>query len=104
MAPVTGRDKSSRFVNPAELRGAINRGETGDKRAMGDPAAAPLGTDEEAGGTPPSPQQAAVELAQGKEIGRVAGGDDRAAASRTIWISALVAALVLAVLLTAIGW
>src|SRR5690606_16055977 len=40
--------------NVTQLRGDINRGETGDKVAGNDPAAAPLGTDEEAAGTPPS--------------------------------------------------
>jgi len=41
--------------NAAELRAAIDRGETGDKKGMPDPAAAPLGTDAEAGGaTPPA--------------------------------------------------
>jgi hypothetical protein len=34
------------------LRHAIDRGATGDKVDAGDPAAAPLGTDEEAAGTP----------------------------------------------------
>lgn len=35
------------------LRAAIDRGETGDKVAFPDPAAAPLGTDDEAAGTGP---------------------------------------------------
>jgi hypothetical protein len=39
-------------ISPAELRKRIDRGETGDKVAGFDPAAAPLGTDEEAAGTP----------------------------------------------------
>ncbi len=36
------------------LREAIDRGLTGDKVAGSDPAAAPLGTDAEAAGTPPT--------------------------------------------------
>jgi len=36
----------------AQLRSAIDKGLTGDKVAAPDPAAAPLGTDEEAAGTP----------------------------------------------------
>ena len=36
----------------AQLRADIDSGRTGDKVAAGDPAAAPLGTDEEAAGTP----------------------------------------------------
>jgi hypothetical protein len=50
-----------RFVPTVEqLRDAIDRGETGDKVRAFDPAAAPLGTDEEAAGTPPSPEQVAL--------------------------------------------
>jgi hypothetical protein len=37
--------------NAAQFRNRIDRGETGDKVAFPDPAAAPLGTDEEAAGT-----------------------------------------------------
>ena len=42
--------------NAAELRGDIQRGVTGDKRAGFDPAAAPLETDAEAAGTPLGPE------------------------------------------------
>lgn len=38
-----------------ELRSEIDHGRTGDKVAYPDPAAAPLGTDEEAAGAPPPP-------------------------------------------------
>jgi hypothetical protein len=38
--------------DPAKLRHAIDSGHTRDKVAFPDPAAAPLGTDEEAAGTP----------------------------------------------------
>ena len=40
--------------NVDELRSKINSGQTGDKVPWSDPAAAPLGTDDEAGGTPPT--------------------------------------------------
>lgn len=40
---------------PEELRGKIDSGRTGDKVNFPDPAAAPLGTDDEAAGTPPPP-------------------------------------------------
>ena len=43
--------------NTEQLRGAIDRGETGDKAAYPDPAAAPLGADDEAAGHPPAPAQ-----------------------------------------------
>jgi len=36
------------------VRGDIDKGRTGDKAAGVDPAAAPMETDAEAGGTPPS--------------------------------------------------
>jgi hypothetical protein len=40
-----------------QFRHAIDRGRTGDKVAYPDPAAAPLGTDDEAAGTPVTQQQ-----------------------------------------------
>jgi hypothetical protein len=40
--------------NADQLRAAIDSGKTGDKVAFPDPAAAPLGTDAEAGGAPPA--------------------------------------------------
>lgn len=53
--------------NVAQLHGDINKGRTGDKVAGNDPAAAPLGTDEEAAGTPPSgPEVAAARRAERK--------------------------------------
>jgi hypothetical protein len=52
----------------ARLRGDIDSGRTKDKVSFADPAAAPLGTDEEAAGTPPSPE--AVALARRNEGGR----------------------------------
>lgn len=39
-------------ATPAELQADIDCGLTGEKVAVFDPAASPLGTDEEAGGTP----------------------------------------------------
>ena len=50
------------------LRNDIDSGRTGDKVAASDPAAAPLGTDDEAAGTPPS--RAAVDLARQHEVTR----------------------------------
>ena len=41
-------------LNPSQERAEINDGLTGDKQPMTDPAAAPLGTDEEAGSMPPA--------------------------------------------------
>ena len=45
-------------MNTARLRADIDAGRTGDKRPGEDPAAAPLGTDEEAAGTPIDPDLA----------------------------------------------
>ena len=50
MAP--GKNDSA--PNADQLRNAIDTGAAGDKVAFPDPAAAPLGTDAEAGGTPPT--------------------------------------------------
>lgn len=45
-----------RGATTEQLRDAIDRGATGTKVPNPDPAAAPLGTDDEAAGTPPSPE------------------------------------------------
>ena len=50
------------------LRADIDSGKTGDKVRNSDPAAAPLGTDEEAAGTPVSRE--AVEMARSDEVDR----------------------------------
>ena len=47
-----------------QLRHDIDSGRTGDKIPVGDPAAAPLGTDEEAAGAPPSPGAIAAARAE----------------------------------------
>jgi hypothetical protein len=49
----------------AQLKGDIDSGRTGDKNAAFDPALSPLGTDDEAAGTPPKPEQ--VDLARYQE-------------------------------------
>ena len=58
----------------SKLRDDIDRGRTGDKVAWPDPAAAPLGTDEEAAGTPIPPeavaQAHAYELAGASSTGQ----------------------------------
>jgi len=52
------------------LRGDIDAGRTGDKVAASDPAMAPLGTDDEAGGSAPSAD--AVAEARCREISAAA--------------------------------
>jgi hypothetical protein len=44
-----------------QIRESIDRGKTGDKTPGFDPAAAPLGTDAEAGGAPPTREERAME-------------------------------------------
>jgi hypothetical protein len=48
----------------SELRIDIDSGRTGDKIDSPDPAAVPLGTDDEAAGTPPSPERVKLALRQ----------------------------------------
>jgi hypothetical protein len=50
------------------LKGDIDSGRTGDKNPVFDPGLSPLGTDDEAGGTPPTPER--VELARTEETKR----------------------------------
>ncbi|MQT14689.1 hypothetical protein [Segnochrobactrum spirostomi] len=49
---------------PDRLRKAIDGGRSGDKVPFSDPAAAPLGTDDEAAGTPLPPSESAAVLAE----------------------------------------
>lgn len=58
-------DKVVRMARPhaSQLRRAIDQGQSGDKVAYPDPAAAPLGTDDEAAGTTPGPERVATALA-----------------------------------------
>ena len=48
----------------AQLKGDIDSGRTGDKNAVFDPALSPLGTDDEAAGTPPTREQVAMAARQ----------------------------------------
>lgn len=57
-----------RTPNPDRLRQSIDSGKTGDKVAFPDPAAAPLGTDDEAAGHPITQEQ--LDIALRHEAGR----------------------------------
>lgn len=61
---------TSKPSNAAQVRGDIDAGRTGDKARGVDPAAAPMETDAEAGGAPPS----AAEVEQARALER-RGGD-----------------------------
>ncbi|GGE41099.1 hypothetical protein GCM10007276_18110 [Agaricicola taiwanensis] len=98
------------------LRHDIDQGRTGEKISYSDPAAAPLGTDDEAAGHPPSPAAIAhahrQETAGGDhaepgatdERGREATGELKTREKKTISLTfglliAVLAALVIAALL-----
>ena len=62
------------------LRKDIDRGRAGDKTDYPDPAAAPLGTDDEAGGNPPTEEQ--LRIAREAAIRRRPG--EREETTRTV--------------------
>jgi hypothetical protein len=64
--PPAELNPSTPIETTEQLRIAIDQGQGGSKVDAGDPAAAPLGTDDEAGGTPNSAAQ--VRLAAENEI------------------------------------
>ncbi len=66
----------------AKLRGDIDTGKAGDKIGFPDPAAAPLGTDAEAGGASPSPEE--VRKAHRHEVERHPSGPAAASDPRQI--------------------
>ncbi len=69
---------------PDQLRDAIDRGEGSDKVSYPDPAASPLGTDEEAGGNPTS--AAATETAFRHEVKETPSEPRRGAGSRGLLV------------------
>jgi hypothetical protein len=92
--------KEPRQPTSDQIRTSISRGATGDKVDYPDPAAAPLGTDEEAAGTPLGPEA----LSQAQEYERRAGLDDinRTASHRSqpgtqamIWIWGMLGVVVI---------
>lgn len=91
-------EKPEATVNWAQARGRIDRGVTGDKIAVHDPAAAPLGTDAEAGGVPTSAPDIArsVNLQSHDNAARAAAQAPRTAGRRQL-VPWLVVTLALAV-------
>jgi hypothetical protein len=79
------------------LRGDIDRGLTGEKVPGSDPAAAPLGTDAEAGGVPPT--RAEIELEARSRTTPAAP----ARRGRTGWLWAAGAAVLVLLVLAVIG-
>jgi hypothetical protein len=74
-----------------ELRHRIDQEGAGDKVPFPDPAASPLGTDDEAAGTPPTPRQRAT--AAEHELDRV--GPPKRRVMGALWGMLLVIGLVL---------
>lgn len=73
-------------MNWPQLRDRIDRGETGDKIAVEDPAAAPLGTDAEAGGSATSGSHIACSAAA-EQAGAVVQGRAVARPSRFLGLA-----------------
>jgi hypothetical protein len=82
-----------------QLRSDIDHGRMGDKVDVADPAAAPLGTDDEAAGTPPSPH--AVSVARAGERGRTLAVPQRRRGPSRAWI---LPAFVLALIGALVVW
>jgi hypothetical protein len=60
-----------------QLKDDIDSGRTGDKNVTADPGMASLGTCDEAGGTPASPERVAMAREQEQKIGRIATANDK---------------------------
>jgi hypothetical protein len=71
-----------------QIRARIDAGQMGDKTPASDPAAAPLGTDEEAAGTPPTSAQLRLEQGHSQARPRHSGHD--ALNHRRAYLAALV--------------
>lgn len=92
--PTTPRPRKT-AANPLTPRDDIDAGRTGDKVGFPDPAAGPLGTDDEAAGNPISPEQ--LHLARRAE--RACGAASPDAERRPGRARAITLVLLLAVLL-----
>jgi len=75
------------------LRADIDSGRTGEKVAASDPAAAPLGTDDEAGGTPPKPED--VALARSHELRHETPQDDDKKTGGAIFYATILASVMI---------
>jgi hypothetical protein len=62
------------------LKADINSGATGDRNEVFDPALSPLGTDDEAAGTPPTPERIAI-ARKNETVDRWSRGDEKASAA-----------------------
>lgn len=69
-----------------ELKGAIDSGRTGDKVAFPDPGAAPLGTDDEAAGTPDTADRVVIAMREELGQGLSANTSGRSFAEERRWV------------------
>jgi hypothetical protein len=92
-----GQGENDRATNVSQLRADIDSGETGDKIPFPDPAAAPLGTDDEAGGAPL--KRDAVAAAAARETSR--NTPTHAPDKTGPWVWAIIGAIVLVILAAA---
>jgi hypothetical protein len=86
----------------AQLRKEIDRGRAGSKVDHPDPTAAPLGTDDEAAGTPPSP--AAVAMAHRHEVENAPARTSTSKLGRGAYIYAGILAVIIAALSATALW
>src|SRR4051812_40035786 len=91
---------SSPAQNTEQLRERIDHGETGDKVDYPDPAAAPLGTDDEAAGQPPREIEPAPQRASDHPA--IEAGTRKPEAGRHVMAVILSVAAVTAVALIAV--
>ena len=108
--PEQGDPAKRRGSTVSQLKHDIDSGRTGDKVNYPDHAAAPLGTDDEAGGTPNSPEQVhAARMAESARPLDAPGADTRgnpggeatrdAGSASARWLVFLVAAMAAAILI-----
>lgn len=86
----------------AALRGDIDKGRTGDKISHPDPSAAPLGTDDEAGGAPI--KQADAAAAHARETSRDVPTHRPDQTGPWVWAVIVGALLVMAAAVAVIYW
>src|SRR3982750_2401391 len=89
------RRQMREFRNVDELRSGIDSGQTGDKMPWPDPAAAPLGTDDEAGGSPPTPAQVATAYRQETARGVVSSAPSGRGLGAAWWVIGFAAVMAL---------
>jgi hypothetical protein len=90
---------SARGSTVSQLRDDIDSGRTGDKVDWSDPAAAPLGTDAEAAGTPASPEM--LTAVRAAENSRSVDSASHRWQPGAAWV---LVALVLVIVAVLIGW